>query len=148
METRNPLLLLAVLLCGLTAGAFAESGRWRPLGRAEGLANENVLDLCASGEDRVWAATAGGLCRIEAYGVQVVGPPASPRRVAPAPGGGVFALYADRILRFGEGAPKALALPVDPSRAPSPSLASEPDGTLWLATRESVYRLPPGWSPQ
>ena len=144
MESNYPLPLLAVLLCGLTVAARAEQGRWRPLGRAEGLPSENVLDLCASGEDRIWAATAGGLCRIESHGVWMAGPPAAPRRLAAAPEGGVFALYDDRILYIRDGETNSLALPVDPARAPTPELASEADGTLWLTTRETVYRLPFG----
>jgi hypothetical protein len=131
---------IALLL--LVAAAAAQEGR--PLDRAEGLPSDDVLALAPSGE-RVWAATAAGLCRIEAYGVRPAPGAGVPRLVAPAPEGGVYGLLASEIVHVGEAGVEArLPLPVDPTRAAADAMLSEPDGTVWLRIRGESYRFADG----
>ena len=134
---------MAFLLLGLTSAHAQGDRRWRPIGRADGLPSEDVLDLCSSGEF-LWAATAAGLCRLDAHGVRRFGPKAVTLRVAAAPDGGVYALYADRILHLVGEESASLALPLDPARefAQGYSFLSDTAGTLWLTTPTEVYRLP------
>jgi len=122
--------------------ALAQEAPWRPLGAAEGLPSEDVLDLCASGPERIWAATAAGLCRIEARGITVVRTRGIPRRLAPAPEGGVYVLYEDAIARIG-GCGDRIPLPVGPKAPPPSAMASERNGTLWLAVGGRLYRHAP-----
>ncbi len=137
-------LALAFLCAG---GALAQGDRfhWRTLGRVEGLPSEDVYDLCTSGPDRVWAATAGGLCRIEAYEFRLLGPmDQTPRLVAAAADGGVYALYPKGIAWIREGAEEWIEPPADAARVQPTAIASEPDGTLWILTGGSVYSRRPG----
>src|SRR5512134_4131671 len=117
----------------LAAGARAqEAAWWRPLDRAEGLPADDVYGLCSGGPDRVWAATAGGLCRIEAHEIRVVGPEGVPRLVAPAPGGGVYALYPLGVawVRADGRGEDWIGLPYDPARQTALAMAAGPDGTI------------------
>jgi ligand-binding sensor domain-containing protein len=102
-----------------------------------------VLDVVSSGES-VWAATAAGLVRIEAFGMHRAVPAGVARLLAPAQGGQVFALYATGILRVGETVEERIDLPVDPARAQADAMDAMPDGTILLRIGGAGYARPPG----
>lgn len=92
----------------------------------------------------MWAATAAGLVRIDAYGMRRAPPPGVARLVAPAPDGRVFALYSTGILRVGDKVEERIDLPVDPARAQADAMGAEPDGTILLRIGGAGYVRPPG----
>jgi len=139
----RPITLFLLIAAGTVAAG--EQYPWRSLDRAEGLPSDDVYDLCSSGPDRVWAATAAGLCRIEAHEIRMQGPvDLTPRLVAAAPDRGVYALYVKGIAWVREGAEEWIDLPVDAARAAGAVIASEADGTLWLMGGGEVYSRRPG----
>ncbi len=123
--------------------AGEEDRAGRPLDHREGLPSDDVLDLVASGP-RVWAATAAGLVRIEAFDMRRAVPAGVARLLAPAPDGRVFALYATGILRIGDEVEERIELPVDPARAQADAMDATPDGTLLLRIGGAGYVRPPG----
>ena len=146
----SPRPLIFALLLAAAARGSDEARFWRALDRSEGLPSDDILDLCASGPDRVWAATGAGLCLIEAQGVRVFEfDEGIPRHVAVAPGGQVYALYPKVLIRAGPGDHERIALPADPALHPPGGLASEPDGTAFLLMAGKVHRrLTDGdWEP-
>jgi sugar lactone lactonase YvrE len=135
---------ISLALALLSLAALAADRSWRSLDRADGLPNDDVRGLCAEGPERVWAATAAGLCRIERHSIQPAGPQGSPRQVIPAAGGGIYALYPDGIARVQEGGHEWIELPFEPAQTPGARLVpSGPAGVL-VVTRERAFRLPPG----
>ncbi|MFQ5845593.1 MAG: hypothetical protein ACE5JG_11465, partial [Planctomycetota bacterium] len=80
-----------------------------------------MLDLCRSDPATLWAATAGGLCRIRAHSIEVLGseqglPEGAPRRLAAAGRQAVLALYHDVLVRVDAGRVERIELPYDPAR--------------------------------
>jgi streptogramin lyase len=102
-----------------------------------------VLDLAASGP-RVWAATAAGLARIDAFEIRRAPSPGVARLLAPAPQGRVYALYSTGILRVGDEVEERIDLPVDPARAQADAMGSLADGTIVLGISGEGYVRPPG----
>ncbi|MDH3592070.1 MAG: hypothetical protein OER88_09335, partial [Planctomycetota bacterium] len=132
---------LAALLFLLLPTALAQEAdrSWRPLGPEEGLPSVEVFDLCASGDGRVWAATAAGLCRVEAEGITLVTTERA-RRVATAPDGTVYALTEGRILHVTE---DGVETPIPLPGPDADSLRTDATGTLWLFAGDAVYRRAP-----
>lgn len=123
---------LCLLLLATAAALASDPDPWRRLDREEGLPSDDVFDLCPGGPDALWAATAGGLVRIESHAIVRVPVPGVARLLAPAPDGAVYALYPSEILRIGARVEERIPLPVDPARFQADVMDTAPDGTLRL----------------
>ncbi len=139
MPARPPTPLLALLALLLWAGTASAEGvpyPWQVLGRDEGLPSDDVLDICSSGPDTLWAATAAGLCRIRSHSIELLGPgqglPAgAPLQVEPAGAKACLALYSNALARVDERGVRLLRLPYDPARTGAVTLATL-NGQPWI----------------
>lgn len=123
-------------------------------GRENGLASLAVLDFIETGDGEYWVATGRGLCRLDALAA---------RCEAQALGGGgtlwrVQALLKDVRGRLWVGTSEGLfrseaqprhgafrAVTLDPTRESLPvfALAESPDGSVWVATGNGLWRILP-----
>ena len=136
MPARPLAALLALLLGAGVAAAEGVPYPWQVLGRDEGLPSDDVLDICSSGPDTLWAATAAGLCRIRSHSIELLGaeqglPQGAPLQVEPAGAGAVFALYAEALARVDDRGVRLLRLPYDPARTAAVTLSTL-DGKPWI----------------
>ena len=136
MPARPLAALLVFLLWPGLAAAEGVTYPWQVLGRDEGLPSDDVLDICSSGPDTLWAATAAGLCRIRSHSIELLGPEqglpdGAPLQVEPAGAGAVFALYAEALARVDDRGVRLLRLPYDPARTAAVMLSTL-SGKPWI----------------
>ncbi|MGQ0612955.1 MAG: ligand-binding sensor domain-containing protein [Planctomycetaceae bacterium] len=140
----NPRTLFACLLLVAAPLAAQEAvAPARTLDRSHGLPGDEVFDLCASGEEVLWAATSGGLCRIERHGIVAAPesrsyPDAPPYAVAAAEPGAVYAFYPAALLHVTAESARRVEFPDAVLPASSRHLAWR-EGELWTLTDSSIH---------
>ncbi len=135
-------LLAGLLIAAAPLAAQEAVAPARTLDRSHGLSGDEVYDLCASGEEVLWAATNGGLCRVERHGVIAapesrIYPDAPPYAVAAAEPGAVFAFYPGVLLHVTAGSARSVEFPEGALPSSSRHLAWR-DGELWTLSETSL----------
>lgn len=121
-----------------------EGSRWRRLHDSGTLACATFTSLAEEADGTLWAASPGGLFRLEAgrlAPVRLPGLEGPPQWLLPSRKGGLWLMAEGRLLRWRFGQLEAVGQPPPLVGAPQKLMHEGQDGALWVRTSRGLARL-------